>query len=78
MDDKTWLYWQRRLVEAERRIEKLEAQQNAFMVENVGDYLTVDQMAKLAEQAGFSGIGKYNWGVHVDVRKTPARWDYRK
>ena len=40
--------------------------------------LTVDQMAKLAEQAGFNGIGKYNWGVHVDVRKTPARWDYRK
>ena len=40
--------------------------------------LTVDQMAKLAEQAGFTGIGKYNWGVHVDVRKTPARWDYRK
>ena len=40
--------------------------------------LTIDQMAKLAEQAGFNGIGKYNWGVHVDVRKTPARWDYRK
>ena len=40
--------------------------------------LTVDQMAKLAEQAGFNGIGKYNWGVHVDVRSTPARWDYRK
>lgn len=46
MDEKTWLYWQRRLVEAERRIEKLEAQQNAYMVENVGDYLTVDQMAR--------------------------------
>lgn len=40
--------------------------------------LTVDQMAKLAEKAGFTGIGKYNWGVHVDVRATPARWDYRK
>lgn len=40
--------------------------------------LTVDQMAKLAEQAGFTGIGKYSWGVHVDVRKTPSRWDYRK
>ena len=40
--------------------------------------LTVDQMAKLAEQAGFNGIGKYNWGVHVDVRSTPGRWDYRK
>ncbi len=40
--------------------------------------LTVDLMAKLADQAGFNGIGKYNWGVHVDVRKTSARWDYRK
>ena len=40
--------------------------------------LTVDRMAKLAEEAGFDGIGKYNWGVHVDVRGTKARWDYRK
>ena len=39
---------------------------------------TTDQMAKIAEQVGFRGIGKYRWGVHVDVRKTPARWDYRK
>ena len=40
--------------------------------------LTVDQMAKLAEQAGFDGIGKYGWGVHVDVRGSKARWDNRK
>lgn len=45
--DKSDLYWQRRLVEVERRIEKLEAellaqQQNPM---NVGDYYTVDQMA---------------------------------
>lgn len=40
--------------------------------------LSVDQMAKLAERAGFDGIGKYNWGVHVDVRGKPARWDFRK
>ena len=40
--------------------------------------LTVDQMAKFAEIAGFNGVGKYNWGVHVDVRKTPSHWDYRK
>ena len=47
MDDKQLLYWQRRLCEAERRIEKLEAELNAFMVNplNIGDYLTVDQMA---------------------------------
>ena len=40
--------------------------------------LTIDQMAKKAEEAGFTGIGKYNGFVHVDVRATPARWDYRK
>lgn len=40
--------------------------------------LTIDQMAKLAEQAGFDGIGKYAGRIHVDVRGTPARWDNRK
>ena len=40
--------------------------------------LNTDQMAKIAEQVGFTGIGKYTWGVHVDVRPKPARWDYRK
>ncbi|MBQ8693394.1 MAG: DUF882 domain-containing protein [Synergistaceae bacterium] len=40
--------------------------------------MTVDQMAKLAEQAGFDGIGIYSWGIHVDVRGYKARWDYRK
>ena len=40
--------------------------------------LSVDEMAKLAEQAGFDGIGKYNGRIHVDVRGAKARWDYRK
>ena len=40
--------------------------------------LSIDEMAKLAEQAGFDGIGKYDSFVHVDVRGTKARWDYRK
>ena len=40
--------------------------------------LTIDQMAKLAEQAGFDGIGKYNGRIHVDVRGCKARWDNRK
>ena len=40
--------------------------------------LNADQMAKIAEQVGFDGIGKYKWGVHVDVRGSKARWDYRK
>lgn len=40
--------------------------------------MTVDEMAKKAEEVGFDGIGKYNWGIHVDVRGTKARWDDRK
>lgn len=39
--------------------------------------MTVDEMAEKAEEAGFDGIGKYSWGIHVDVRGTKARWDYR-
>lgn len=39
--------------------------------------LTIDQFANLAEKVGFNGIGKYNWGIHVDVREEYARWDYR-
>ena len=38
---------------------------------------TIDQMAELAEEAGFSGIGKYYTFIHVDVRPYPARWDDR-
>lgn len=41
------------------------------------DGLTVDEMAVLAERVGFDGIGKYYWGIHVDVRGYKARWDYR-
>ena len=42
------------------------------------DGLRIDEMAVLAEKAGFDGIGKYSWGIHVDVRGNgPARWDYR-
>lgn len=43
--------------------------------------LTIDRMATLAQGVGVfnqGGIGKYDWGIHVDVRKTsPARWDRR-
>ena len=38
---------------------------------------TVDKFAELAEKAGFTGIGKYNWGIHVDTRVISGRWDYR-
>ena len=39
--------------------------------------LTIDEMAVLAQKMGFDGIGKYNWGIHADVRGTVARWDNR-
>ena len=40
--------------------------------------LSIDEMAVLAQKAGFDGIGKYDWGIHVDVRGNgPARWDNR-
>lgn len=38
---------------------------------------SIDQMAELAVDAGFTGVGKYAWGIHVDVRQNKARWDYR-
>lgn len=41
------------------------------------DDLTADEMEMLAEKAGFTGIGKYNTFIHVDVRPNKARWDYR-
>ena len=40
--------------------------------------ISIDEMARLAEQAGFDGIGKYNNRIHVDVRGYKARWDMRK
>lgn len=40
--------------------------------------ISVDKFADYAEKVGFRGIGKYPWGIHVDVRETAARWDYRK
>ena len=40
--------------------------------------ISIDEMARKAERAGFNGIGKYDSFLHVDVRGTRARWDYRK
>ena len=41
------------------------------------DGLTVDELAKIAEQAGADGIGKYydSEFVHVDTRGECARWE---
>ncbi|RLI98580.1 MAG: peptidase M15 [Candidatus Aenigmatarchaeota archaeon] len=40
----------------------------------------VDDFANMAIKIGFRGVGKYDWGIHVDVRraKNLAQWDYRK
>jgi len=36
--------------------------------------MSPDQVAELAEQVGFKGIGVYDTFTHVDVRGVPARW----
>ena len=40
--------------------------------------MSIDEMARKAEQAGFTGIGRYDSFIHVDVREQRSRWDYRK
>jgi len=41
----------------------------------------LDEIAGLAEDLGFSGIGRYKTFVHLDCRdfiaRPPARWDHR-
>lgn len=37
----------------------------------------INDAARIAEQVGFDGIGKYKGHIHVDTRGTRARWDYR-
>jgi len=39
--------------------------------------LTPKKFKELAEEVGFSGIGLYSWGIHVDVADRHARWDNR-
>ena len=36
--------------------------------------LSPNQVAELAEQVGFNGIGVYTTFTHVDVRGVPTRW----
>jgi len=44
---------------------------------------TIEKMADIALACGFKGIGLYNWGIHLDVRKLtyptsrPIVWDNR-
>lgn len=42
--------------------------------------MTVEEMAAVAQtipQFKSGGIGLYDWGIHIDTRGTPARWDFR-
>jgi len=42
--------------------------------------LTIDRMAEIASGIGVfnqGGIGKYDWGIHVDVRNGRTRWNER-
>lgn len=75
MDDKQMLYWQRRLVEAERRIEKLEAELNAFRVNpmNLGDYLTVDQMASALDVCPLTIRRRIKQGA-IKAQKVGKTW----
>jgi len=41
------------------------------------DNMDIDVMSEYAKKAGFTGIGKYHWGIHVDIRPYQARWDNR-
>lgn len=39
--------------------------------------MSVDSFAEMGKKAGFTGIGKYNWGCHFDVRDRPYEFDMR-
>lgn len=39
--------------------------------------MTIDQLASMGRAVGFTGIGKYSWGCHFDVRAQRTEWDYR-
>ncbi|MCP5015148.1 MAG: hypothetical protein GY938_07665 [Ketobacter sp.] len=34
----------------------------------------IKKFIKLAKMCGFTGIGVYSWGVHLDTRPKEARW----
>jgi uncharacterized protein YcbK (DUF882 family) len=38
----------------------------------------IDYLARVAFQSGATAVGKYTWGIHVDVREgSDKEWDYR-
>lgn len=38
--------------------------------------ITIDELALLLQDAGFTGIGKYDWGCHSDIGRLRT-WDRR-
>ena len=38
------------------------------------DLETLEELARLAEAAGFGGIGRYDRHIHLDLRPEPSRW----
>lgn len=39
--------------------------------------LSIEEVAEIADELGFDGIGLYNTFIHLDVRGSKARWDNR-
>lgn len=39
--------------------------------------MTVDQLANMGRAVGFTGIFKYSWGCHFDVRDKATEGDFR-
>ena len=39
--------------------------------------ISAEELYKAASYFGWGGLGIYDWGVHVDDRDTPAKWDMR-
>lgn len=39
--------------------------------------MTIDLLASHGKAVGFTGIGKYTWGCHFDVREKVSQWDFR-
>lgn len=73
--DKTDLYWQRRLGDMERRIERLEAKLSAFEQNpmNVGEYYTVDQFAAALHVSPLTIRRRIQAGV-INAEKVGKIW----
>jgi hypothetical protein len=38
-------------------------------------HAAIDMCRSKARELGFTGIGRYAWGLHLDLRGTPAEWE---